>query len=383
VENSALSRILRHPNAYQSSSDFLLALTRSLYLEGNAYAVAIRNNRFEVDELHLMDPRQSSPQVTEDGDVFYRLSGNDVISRQIWGQDRGTWSHLLVPQRDVLHVRLNTYERTKWPWPLLGESPLIAAYGDIAWFDRIRDQQSQFFQNQARPSAVLTTDLVLDRDQVQNLRDRWNEQSKGLHAGGVPILTGGLKVHQWAESKARDMQIAEQLQLTRDQIALVFRIPLAVLGLGRTPISSTEALMGQWKSMGLGFCLNHIEEAFGILFDLRGQPYEYCEFDTEALLRTARKERIDALARAVQGGIYSPNEARAKEDLPAVKAGEEPRVQQQVVPLSFASSGEIPPAPPASSTTPPAAPIAASTSNVMIDVRSVFERARKFDLASL
>ena len=34
VKNSALSRILRHPNDYQSISDFMLNGTRSLYLTG-------------------------------------------------------------------------------------------------------------------------------------------------------------------------------------------------------------------------------------------------------------------------------------------------------------------------------------------------------------
>jgi hypothetical protein len=33
--------------------------------------------------------------------------------------------------------------------------------------------------------------------------------------------------------------------------------------------------------------LNHIEEAFGNLFGLKGQPEEYLEFDTAALLRSA------------------------------------------------------------------------------------------------
>ena len=57
VTTSALSRILRHPNSYQSPSDFMLNLTRSLYADGNAYALALRNDRYEIDELHLMDPR--------------------------------------------------------------------------------------------------------------------------------------------------------------------------------------------------------------------------------------------------------------------------------------------------------------------------------------
>jgi phage portal protein BeeE len=91
-------------------------------------------------------------------------------------------------------------------------------------YHSIKAQQNSFFQNQARPSAVLTTDLNLDRDQAQALRDRWNEQSKGLHAGGVPILTSGLKVQPWtAPAAAKDMQVAELLKMSVEQVALVFR----------------------------------------------------------------------------------------------------------------------------------------------------------------
>jgi HK97 family phage portal protein len=201
--------------------------------------------------------------------------------------------------------------------------------------------------NEARPSAVLSTDLVLDKDQVQALRDRWNDQSKGLAQGGTPILTAGLKVQPWAFG-GKDAGTAEMLKLSNEHIALAFRIPLQILGLGGTTYSSTELLMQSWIAMGLGFCLNHVEEAFGVLFQLKGQPDEYVEFDTASLLRSAFKERIEGLARGVQGGIYAPNEARNLEGLEAVPFGDEPRVQQQVVPLSAAEKIPAPPpAPPA------------------------------------
>ena len=121
-------------------------------------------------------------------------------------------------------------------------------------------------------------------------------------------------------------------------------MPLQVLGIGGTPFASTEALMSSWKSRGLGFALNHIEEAFGLLFGLKGQPDEYLEFDTRALMRSAFKDRIEGLARGVISGIFSPDEARAEEDLPAVPGGhgKEPRVQQQVVPLSYGTDMKPP-----------------------------------------
>jgi len=343
IITSALSRILRQPNEYQSISDFLLNLVRMLYLDGNAYALALRNDRYEVDELHLMESNLSRPMLAENGDVFYQLAGNQVIEKRIP-------ETLMVPRRDVLHVRLHSSSRT-YPWPLYGETPLLAANSDIMITDAMRQQQTQYYVNQARPSAVLSTDLVLDKNQTDFLRDRWNEQSRGLAAGGTPILTAGLKVQPWGTS-AKDAELAEMMKLSEQHIALVYRIPLQILGLGGgAPMGSTEVLMQSWIASGLGFALNHLEEAFGLLFSLRGQPEEYVAFDTDALLRSAMQSRIEALVRGVQGGIYSPNEARAKEGLDEVKFGDEPRVQQQVVPLSAA--GAIPSAPPANA--PPSA----------------------------
>jgi hypothetical protein len=181
-----------------------------------------------------------------------------------------------------------------------------------------------------------------------------------LHQGGTPILTAGLKVQPWAQS-GKDAGTAEMMKLSNEAIALAFRIPLQILGIGGTSYSSTEMLMQSWVASGLGFALNHIEEAFGLLFDLKGQPDEYVEFDTAALLRSAMKDRIESLARGVQGGIFAPNEARALEGYEAVSFGDEPRVQQQVVPLSQIGKTPAAPAAPPPPTAPPAvAPDAAA-----------------------
>jgi phage portal protein BeeE len=224
---------------------------------------------------------------------------------------------------------------------------------DIAMGNAFAEQQIAFLKNQARPSAVLSTDLTLDKDQVAALRDRWAEQSKGLHQGGTPILTAGLKVVPWA-TPARDAQLAELMRLSAERICWAYGIPLQLLGLGGTTFSSTEALMRFWLSTGLGFALAIVELAFDRLFGLEGEPEEYTEFSTDALLRSDPKDRIEMLARGVQAGVYSPNEARNMEGLDSVAYGDEPRTQAQVVPLSAAAA--IPTAPAAAAQ--PAAPAA-------------------------
>jgi HK97 family phage portal protein len=351
VKNSALSRILRTPNAYQTISDFLLNAVRYLYIDGNAYALALRNDRYEVSELHLMDSRLCKPVVAPTGDIFYRLAGNAVIATEMYEE-----FPLLIPQRDVLHIRLHADRR--YPFPLWGQTPLLAATSDMMMSSAINSQQVQFYMNQARPAAVISTDMDLDHDQVQALQDRWDERSKGMAQGKTPVLTHGLKVVPWAVG-GRDAQLAELLKFSKENIALVFRIPMPILGLGGTTFGSTEALMQFWISTGLGFALNHVEQSFDRLFQLKGQPDEYTELSTEALLRSAMKDRIEALKEGVMGGIYSPNEARNREDLDSVPYGDSPRVQQQVVPLE-AAAGIVPGAPGgASGPHPPPAPPAA------------------------
>lgn len=368
VDNSAAARILRRPNSYQSASDFLQNLVWQLYESGNAFALGLRNDRFEVEEVHLMSSSLSRPMIGEGGELFYRLAGNELIARRL------DVNELIVPARDVLHVKLNA-PQGRTPWPLMGESPLASIASELAMQSGIGASQTSFYANQARPSAVLSTDLVLDKDQVQALRDRWDEQSRGLRQGGTPILTAGLKVVPWSGT-FRDAQTAEMLKLSDERVALAFRIPMQILGIGGgSPAGSTEVLMQSWVSSGLGYALNIVEEAMGQFFRMKGQPHEYVEFSTEALLRSQFKDRFDGLTKAVQGGIYSPNEARNLEGLDSVPFGDSPRLQAQVVPLEAA--GQIPSAPAA-----PAAPVVNHYPNAIRDA-SAHLRARLRDGRSL
>jgi HK97 family phage portal protein len=327
VTTSALSRILKHPNDYQSFSDVLLNLVRNLYANGEGFAVLLRNNRTEVAELHLV--RQGKALIAEDGSIFYQLQGNEVLEKRVSLANP-------VPARDVLHVRLHTPRH-----PLKGESPILSVALDIAMSGAMLDQQIIFYLNQAKPSVILSTDERLTGEQTVELRRLWDLQTKGENQGGTPMLGWGMKA-QVVTTTAQDGQIADLLKMSEQNVALAFRMPLQVLGVGGTPFASTEALMQSWIASGLGFALNHIEEAFGVAFGLSGMPTEYVEFDTGALLRSAWRDRIEALARGVISGIYAPDEARADQGLPAVPGGfgVEPRVQAQVVPLSAWSQAQ-------------------------------------------
>src|SRR5262249_7087642 len=169
-------------------------------------------------------------------------------------------------------------------------------------------------------------------------------------------------------------QLAELSKLSAERICWAFGIPLQLLGLANTPATSTETLMSFWLSTGLGFCLNHLEQSFDRLFGLRGEPEDYTEFDTAALLRSAWKDRIDALARGVQSGVFAPNEARNMEGRDSVPYGDEPRTQAQVIPLSAASSIPSAPTPAVPSSAPAARNYDAA---VKLDVEALRMRVKR------
>jgi HK97 family phage portal protein len=331
ITNSDLSRILKQPNDYQSMSDFLLNMTRSLYLYGEAFAVVLRNNRSEVSEIHQM--RLGMAIVAGDGSVFYSLTGNEIV------QMRYDLSSP-IPARDVMHIRLHTPTHV-----LKGVSPLLANKLPLLMTQAVINQQIAFYLNQAKPSFLLETDNELNETQRDELRASWNKQTQGAAAGGTPILSWGLKAKPVTVT-AQDGQVADLLKVNDQGVALAFRIPLQILGIGGTPFASTEALMQSWISSGLGFAINHIETAFDRVFNLDGIPDEYTEFDTQALLRSAFKERMDGLVAGVMGGVMSSDEARAQLELPVTPGGygAMPRVQQQVVPLSYGAQ-MVPPNP--------------------------------------
>jgi HK97 family phage portal protein len=177
------------------------------------------------------------------------------------------------------------------------------------------------------------TDEKLTRDQMTELREAVKAQSQRQHSGGIPIFSHGLKWESMSLT-SQDAQLVEAFGMTVEDISRAFRVPLALINdMRQSTFSNSEAMMTWFLSSGLGFMLEHIELELGRLFNL---PFnERVNFDTTILLRSDWKTRIETLGEGVLKGIYSPNEARARaEGLPPAVDGDEPRVQQQVVPLS-------------------------------------------------
>ena len=318
VTTSAASRLFQRPNNYETWPQFILNSVAQMFFDGESFAIASRNARGEVIRLDRMDSRTCSPYVTE-GELFYSVGQNPFVAEEI---------DYLVPARDVLHLRQYCPRHV-----LMGESPIKAAAMAAGINVSLSGSQAAFFAQMSRPSGVLSTETVLNKDQLDSLREAWYKQSQRVAQGHVPILSGGLKWQPMSIS-SQDAQLIDAQRLSIEEIARVYGVPLPVIGdMTSSTLNNVEQLISLWLSISLGSLLENIEQSFVKLFDLPAN--ESVDLDVTGLLRTDFQARIDGLTKAIQGGLYSPNEARAREGLHAVENGDVPMVQQQMVELGW------------------------------------------------
>ena len=318
ITTAAPARIFRKPNAYETWPQFLTNCIGQMLFDGEAFVVFARNNRNEIDAMHLMPRRACSPYV-EEGEIFYSIGSNPMLA---------SGTEMMAPARDVMHLRQYTPRH-----PLMGESPIKAAALAAGVNVSLNRHQAAFFERMSRPSGILSTDAHLNSQQMQQLREAFAQQAKGWASGGMPILGSGMKFQPLSIS-SQDSQLIQAQRLSIEDIARVYGVPLPVIGdLTHATLSNVEQLISMWLSISLGALLDNIERSLERAFDLG--PNEYIELDPTPLLRTDFIGRIDGLVKGVQGGLFTPNEARMREGLNPVANGDVPYLQQQMVELGW------------------------------------------------
>lgn len=331
VTTSPAARILRDPNDYETWPQFILSMIAAMQFDGEAFAVALRDDRGAIVSLHRLMRRGASPYVDpSEKAIFYTIGHTDLVPDE---------ADFMVPGRDMLHLRQYCPRHA-----LIGESPIRAAALAAGINVALSRSQAAFFTRMSRPSGVLTTDQPLTGDNARKLREAFEESSKQWAQGGLPILTHGLKFDAVAIN-SQDAQLIQAQRLSIEDIARVYGVPLPVIGdLSHATLNNVEQLIGMWLSISLGALLENIERSLDRLFAL--PRAEYVELDVSALLRTDFLQRVDGLTKGIQGGLFTPDEARGREGLPPVPGGDRPYLQAQMVRM-----GTPPPAPP-----PPVAP---------------------------
>lgn len=309
---------IRKPNRFQTRIQFFQTWLESKLSRGNTYAVKQRDARGVVRSLYILDPSKVKPLVSDSGQVFYQLSKDNL--------SEVTESSIIVPADEIIHDRWNTLYH-----PLVGLSPLYAAGLNALAGQNIQKNSTMFFGNNSQPGGILTAPGKISDDTAQRLKDHWEKNYSGKNVGKVAVLGDGLKYEGMAVT-ASDAQLIEQLKWTAETIAGAFGVPSYMLNIGGAPTyNNVEALRLQYYAQ----CLQVLIEALELCIDegLNLDPYA-SQFDLDELLQMDTATKTAVAKDGIGAGFLKPNEARAKFNLPPVKGGDTPYLQQQNYSLS-------------------------------------------------
>ncbi len=317
TESSAFSPVLRKPNGYHNRIQFFESWMGSKLMTGNTYALKRRDSRNVVVELYILDPRSVTPQVAPNGDVYYKLSADNLSDLS----EEDT-----VPASEIVHDMTTVRYH-----PLCGISPLIAATMPAMQGLRIQSQSTSFFENRAQPSGLLTAPANIPQKTADRIKEFWSTEFQGAKAGKVAVLGDGL-TFQPLTFNAVDSQLIEQLGLSAKMVCSAFGVPAHMVGAADPPsYNNIEALNQQYYSQTLQKYFESIEllldEGLGLI-EVQGKVYG-TEFDLDDLLRMDTATLVDSEGKAVGAGIKKPNESRKRLNLPPVKGGDTPYLQQQ------------------------------------------------------
>ena len=353
IEEVTNNRIAHNPNDYQTTAEFFRSWVLSKYIHGNAYILIGPNG-----DYHVLDGGRTKAYVEDDGSVFYRTPADQLS--QLGGE-----TDYLIPSSQIMHDKISPLYH-----PLMGISPISAAYLTARGGMEIQKNAFNFFRNGARPSGIITLPSSGRKNENrEKMKKQWEQSYSKGNIGRVAVMTGDVKYHPMGMTST-DAQLIEQLKLSSEMICQVFLVPPFKVGVGSAPpYNNVEALNLQYYTDCLQKVIEDIEatlhKGLGLLRTVK------LEFDTDALLRMDKKTQSEVNGAGVKHGYIKVNEARQRENRLPVPGGEHPYMQQQNYPVKDLAErgvgGLV-----AATQNPPAEKSAANDDNLSDEVQAAY-----------
>lgn len=310
------------PNKFMPRQEFTETFQQHFDLTGEAWWVIARHARSPMPlELWPVRPDRMTP--IPDRDQF--------LSGYVYTSQDGEQVPLELDQ--VIQLR-----RPNPMDPYRGLSPVLSILPDLDTSRYAAEWSRAFFLNSAEPGGIIEVPTPLSDEEFDELRDRWNEQHKGVqNAHRVAILEHG----KWVDRtiSQRDMQFVELRGATRDAIREAYGISKTAIGdfedINRASALAAKSWFAEQQTVPRlerikGALNNELLPMFGP--GARGLEFDYepptpPDPEIEAQQLTARSNAAKALADAglwdaddILSAVGLPEMRRAPAPAPAVPA---------------------------------------------------------------
>ncbi|WP_326646067.1 phage portal protein [Streptosporangium sp. NBC_01755] len=206
--------IWTRPNPFFTRQEFVESVQQHVDLTGEGWWVIARNPMMRSIPLEIWPVRPDRISPVPDPEEFIR----GYVYRGPDGEQ------IPLERDEVIQLRMpNPLD------PYRGMGPVQSILTDLDSTRYSAEWNRNFFLNSAEPGGIIEVDKRLSDDEFDELRDRWNEQHRGIaNAHRVALLEQG----RWVDRKftQRDMQFVELRGVARDVIREAYGMPKFAVG---------------------------------------------------------------------------------------------------------------------------------------------------------
>ena len=304
VREGPLYELLRRPGERVGTGEFVRAVVSNVALHGNFVAVKRRKRAgMPPHELLWTSAAYWSCVRDREGNTWYVYKP-------------GSGEPIPFRPEEVLHF-------SWWkPGPgLWAPSPMEALVTTLKTEDAAQRAAIATFENGMRQSGFFTTAGSMKPDQFERYRAQLVERYGGPDAAMKVVLLDNGMDWKAMSNDAQESELINLRKLTREEVAAVLDIPPPVIGiLDRATFSNiTEQHLMLYQDTVEPWT-NMVQEVVDVQL-VGDEPLmagEYAEFDFGGVLAGDPVKQIDTLVKAVGGPVLTPNEGRAKLNLPPI-----------------------------------------------------------------
>ena len=299
--NNNLSFILsKKPTGKINAFTFYKLIVKDILLQGNAYALIMRDGKGEVIGLQYVQAGLVSP-----------IDRIDRIEYQVTGI-KG-----FVRQEDILHFMNYTDNG------VFGISVLTHARRTLGIADYGENASENFYKSGGCTTGFLKFDGPSSGKQREEILSAWNQATGGVRnqPNGIPVLPANVNYTQLSVNPA-DAQLLESREFSVVEICRFFGVsPTKCFDLTHASYNNSEMAELAFLNDTLRPLLTKIEMEMETKLFKPEDKYDI-KFDVSELLRTDKKSQAEYFTKLFNLGVLSPNDIRKELDMEEIEGGD-------------------------------------------------------------